>query len=510
MALVLDGVDQSAYLGAGLTSPCSLSCWFKTTDMAHNGFLVCANGGATAFFGSRFRGDLASDVCGVQTYNGSWSTAETTNGCTTDTWHHCLVVYHSSTSKKIYLDGGTVAEDTTSNAPSLTNDITVGTHKITGGDFFNGKIAYVTAWDIALTSSDATTLAGGEDPTNVETSDIVGSWNLVSDYVADIGSDLTGSNSPTFDVDEPDIGTIHEITGTGAGTGAGSARLDSNYEITGSGDGSGDGSAIAGFNIPILGIDVAQGSGSGFLFLTKDLSMTGGASSAGSASGSIWVSKDFVLNDTDYRIKLTFDPDKQGILVTRTNTQTFANDNIWYDLRTKGFYPETYQQDCCAYDAIYYPHAHRQYAGLLVAADDGYLRVFDDKSLNDTGSNIDEAISSYTLTSPFMLNEEEMEGKFKSIQLYLGGKSLGTGAAQSDALSYEIYVGNSIEEVYANIKNGETPADSGTVTGSGRSSRQMVYGRGAYGVIKLYNSSVSSTWALNKLSAVIQPAGRIR
>lgn len=314
-----------------------------------------------------------------------------------------------------------------------------------------------------------------------------------------IGADAVGSSSVT-----------HECVGTGAGTGAASARLDANYEITGTGAGTSATTSVFGFESPLSGFGQGESGGSGFLFLTKDLTMTGGAFSAGSASGSIWVSKDFVLNDTDYRIQMTFDPDKQGILVTRTNTQTFQNDNIWYDLRTKGFYPEGYQQDCRAYDAIYYPHAYRQYSGMLFAAADGYLRVFDDKALNDTGSNVDEAISSYTLTSPFMLNEEEMEGKFKSIQIYLGGKSLGSGTAQSDALSYEIYVGDSIEEVYAKIEDGETPADSGTVAGSGRSSRQRVYGRGAYGVIKLYNSSTSSTWALNKLSGVIQPAGRIR
>lgn len=304
---------------------------------------------------------------------------------------------------------------------------------------------------------------------------------------------------------------VVEISGTSTTTLSGDlGSLLRDQYVSGDAACSGDANSLLGTNSPILGSCIVESGANGGITIEKDLSMTGGASSAGSASGSLWVSKEYVLNDSDYRIQLTYDPDKQGILITRTDVTNLTNNNIWYDLRTQGFYPEEYQDDCRAYDALYYPHSYRQYKGMLVAGADGYLRVFDDKATNDTGKNTDEEISSYMYTAPFAMNEIEMEGKLKSLQVYLGGKSLGSNSVQSDSISYEAYVGDSIEEVYAKIINDDTPAGSGTVTGSGRSIRKTVYGRGAYAVLKLYNSNISETWALNKLSGVIVPAGRIR
>ncbi len=222
-----------------------------------------------------------------------------------------------------------------------------------------------------------------------------------STMVGNIGADIQAA------------AVIHQVSGTCAAVSSGDLGvLLRDVLFSGSGDGDSTGTnGPLGFGTEFFGSCYAQSGAHGLVVLDKNLVMSGGASSAGSASGSIWIAKGFVLNDTDYRIQLVFDPDKHGILITRTNVISGGNDNIWYDLRTKGFYPEVYQDDCRAFDALYYSHSFSRYKGMIVAGADGYLRVFDNKATNDTGKNTDEAINSYMYTAPFRMNDEEMEGK---------------------------------------------------------------------------------------------------
>ncbi|GAH48659.1 unnamed protein product, partial [marine sediment metagenome] len=52
--------------------------------------------------------------------------------------------------------------------------------------------------------------------------------------------------------------------------------------------------------------------------------------------------KDLALNPETQRIVLSFDPAKQGIVISVTTIETGANVNYFYDLQSGGFSPETY------------------------------------------------------------------------------------------------------------------------------------------------------------------------
>lgn len=212
MALILDGINQHADTNTGLAisgSPCSIAAWIYADNVTASGIVAGLNDGSdTNFFVVQARGAVALDPVAAMEYGGAWKIADSSTSYTAATWHHVLAVFTNSTSRTIYLDGGGKITNTESQSAAVGGNFYVGTHRHPGGSYFKGKLAYVTVWkDIALTDGDAATLAGGADPTGVEAGSIVGSYNLISDFVRDAGSfDLIGRNSPTFDADTPTIG----------------------------------------------------------------------------------------------------------------------------------------------------------------------------------------------------------------------------------------------------------------------------------------------------------------
>ena len=448
-----------------------------------------------------------------------------------NSWQHVGAVFTSDTSRVSYYEGTAGTAETTEVNWDTNMDITLfggrSYNSVGRSAPFTGAIAECAIWSSVLTADQMTMLSNGISPLLIDPANLVGYWPLINSL-----EDVVGGRTLVHNGTEPNFtsiahpvviqplgmftgietsAVIHQVSGDCAAVASGDIGvLLRPVEFSGDCDGVGDASGLLGYNLPIRGDGRGKSRGSGSLSVLKNLVMSGVAYSAASGSLDAWKARGFVLNETDYRIQMTFDPDKQGIILSRTNVITGTNDNVWYDLRTKGFYPEVYQEDCRATDVLYYAHAHSQYKGMIIAGADGYLRIFDEKATNDTGKNTDEAISSYMYTAPFKMNEEEMEGKFKSLNVYLGGTSLGSESVASDGVSYEVFVGESIEEVYKSIVDGDTPADSGTITNAGRSSRKTVYGRGAYAVIRIFNSTISETWTLNKLNGVIEPAGRIR
>lgn len=219
---------------------------------------------------------------------------------------------------------------------------------------------------------------------------------------------------------------------------------------------------------------------------------------------------DWATNPSTHRIVLTYDPKRFGIILSRTTLSSGANLNYWYDLKTEGFYPETYPNACGIFCSTIYKSDSTTTNGLILGCNDGYLRNFYDDDKDDDSGASDTAISSY-ITIEFQLNEEDdKEGKLTSLTFELAGGASGGAFSDTDGLSYEIHVGKDAETVLEDIQDGATALFSGTLSGTGRKNRIRTRARGKWLGLKLYNSTATETWAVNRINGTVIPAGRVR
>ena len=215
-------------------------------------------------------------------------------------------------------------------------------------------------------------------------------------------------------------------------------------------------------------------------------------------------------NDTD-RIVLSFDPVRQGIIISKTTRSSGVNLNYWYSLKTQAYYPETYPEECAIYCNGYYDSISASTRALLLGGADGYIRHFKDSAKDDDIGGSDKAISSYFTLTAFPVGDgEDSEGKIKQIVIESAGGASGGDFGDTDAFSYDIHVADTAETVIEDVIDGATPALSGTVTGPGRKSRLRSKIRGQYGTIRLYNSTAAQTWAINKIMIDRSIVGRLK
>jgi hypothetical protein len=151
------------------TPPFSFSGWFRTDDLTTGQVIVAAADTATNDnrYMLQFWGTQAGDPVRAFAQSSSpavAASAVSTTGVSVNTWHHACAVFTSTSSRTIYLDGGSSATDLTSCVPVYYPDnISVGrTADSTPGGYFSGRIADVGVWaDAALTAEEAAVMASG-------------------------------------------------------------------------------------------------------------------------------------------------------------------------------------------------------------------------------------------------------------------------------------------------------------------------------------------------------------
>lgn len=220
---------------------------------------------------------------------------------------------------------------------------------------------------------------------------------------------------------------------------------------------------------------------------------------------------DWALNPAIHRVVLSFDPKRDGIIISKTTLANGTNLNYWYSLKTKGFYPETYPEEAAIFSSFNYESNDPNYREFIIGSNDGYLRYYLNTAKNDDAGASDETISSYVALPIEPLSEDsDKQGKITSLTFELAGGAAAGDFTDTDSLSYEIHTGNDAETCLEKIKNGSTAFASGTLNGTGRKNRIRVRARAAWLGIKLYNSTVSESWAINRVFGEIKPAGRIK
>ena len=203
MAYLLNGSTQ--YLSAtapinGLTKPFTLACWFNSTTVTVNQYLVTLCPASGNAWGISAHGGLAGDpILAIQT---GASTYSTTSAYSANTWTHACGVFNSSNSRTAYKDGSAGTTSTTSEAGvTAATQVIIGSVRFFGAfsQYLNGLIAEVGIWNAALTAAEIASLADGMTCDKVRPQSLVFYAPLVRD-LQDVRGGLTITNNNTATV----------------------------------------------------------------------------------------------------------------------------------------------------------------------------------------------------------------------------------------------------------------------------------------------------------------------
>lgn len=205
---------SSAFMVAATnrTVPLSLSFWGKTTDFTNTNCLAAWENPTNQsehymlLRGATTKKLTASDNLISPPAFGEASSVATPPSAT---WFHCCAIWASATDRRIWLNNVLATDATSVNVPTVVN-FNLG-RLGAGTNFYDGDMAEVAFWDVALTAADVKTLSLGFSPYHVRPQNLLGAhgqyWNFykngLNNAVSRMGSTLT--NNGTFGSDHPRI-----------------------------------------------------------------------------------------------------------------------------------------------------------------------------------------------------------------------------------------------------------------------------------------------------------------
>lgn len=223
--------------------------------------------------------------------------------------------------------------------------------------------------------------------------------------------------------------------------------------------------------------------------------------------------QDMGANPNEHRITMGFDRDRHGIKISITKLSDGSNSDWWYSLKTEGFFPEVYPDECGAYSLLYYDANDKDHAGMLVGCKDGYVRKFDDGQKSDVGGADNAiAIDSYVGLGPLALGSSGKQGKVTGLNVVTAGGGTGGSQSDSDDIDLKVFTALAAEEVIEKLLANTNPNFASVIKASGRqrggTKRQKA--KGAFVGIRLGNANAGETWGLEKVDINAKATGRIK
>jgi hypothetical protein len=175
------------FAGAALTgAPCTLAAWVYPGNVTSEMHVIglTTTGGDNGFLLLTIDGSQPGDPVAAYSGGSAYPQALTTAGFVANTWQHVAAVFTSASSRAAFLDGGNKGTNgTTSNPIGTIARTTVGLYRggSTGGPF-DGRIAEVGVWDVALSDEEVASLAKGFSPRLVRPGSLVGYYPLIGRY----------------------------------------------------------------------------------------------------------------------------------------------------------------------------------------------------------------------------------------------------------------------------------------------------------------------------------------
>jgi hypothetical protein len=208
-------------------------------------------------------------------------------------------------------------------------------------------------------------------------------------------------------------------------------------------------------------------------------------------------------NKSTHRIVMDYDRERLIVKVFITKMSDGSNSNYVYDIRTQGFFPESYSNNIGVFSAHYYEAIDPSYQKLYTGHYDSFIRYEDDDKKDDAGYSGDAAISSHAVIGPLQIGRDaSARGRMKTMSITTG--------TDTDGVTYDIHVADSAEEVVDDSLSGATPLHTGTISAGNRVQQIRPRSRGAWMGIKLENTAATETWQFEKLVADVKPAGDIK
>jgi hypothetical protein len=217
MAYSFNGTNQAITAAvAGVTAePLTIAAWFYPTRNTARTVIVslCDTTGGGAgdqmFYGLVEDGTVAGDpICATKHNGGGLSAvvaeAVSTSGFSTNTWAHGCAVFTSTTSRTVYLNGGSSATNTTNvstNANTVDKTAIGCLGRATNVAFFQGRVAEVGIWSVALTAEEVASLADGMTCDKVRPSALVFCAPIIRN-IQDLRQAVTLTNNNTATVAE--------------------------------------------------------------------------------------------------------------------------------------------------------------------------------------------------------------------------------------------------------------------------------------------------------------------
>ena len=162
--------------------PFTIAAWGNTSNNTEYNTLVnISDATVSAYHGLTFDGVAAGDP--IQAYSGNGSVngvARTTTGYSINTWAHGCGVFNASNSRSAFINGGGKGTNTTNITPSGMNRTSIGVFRATNRyDPFQGSIAEVGIWNVALTDDEVLALAKGFTPDQIRPQSLIAYLPLV-------------------------------------------------------------------------------------------------------------------------------------------------------------------------------------------------------------------------------------------------------------------------------------------------------------------------------------------
>ncbi len=227
---------------------------------------------------------------------------------------------------------------------------------------------------------------------------------------------------------------------------------------------------------------------------------------------------DEAADPTTHRITMAYDRIRAGLLISITKLSDGSNSNWWLDLRSKGFFPESYTDECGVYALFHYGANDTAYRDLLLGCKDGYIRKFnsalksDNNSADAAGVGTD-AISSHVTFGPIPMSDDpKFTGKLTGLNCVTAGGATDGSQSDSDNIECRVFTADSAENVIEKLSADTSPDMAKTIKAPGRqrggSTRRKV--KGVYMGIKLENTTAAETWGFEQLMIDLKNSGRLK
>ncbi len=188
-------------------APLSVAAWFKIDNLTHVGAILGIGDASTGnnLWGLDVAGTVAGDPLRFFSFDGTFSSADASTAPTANTWHHACGVELSTTSRAVYLDGGSKGTNTDTQSPDDVDEVQIGQYaRSTGDGDLIGDVAEAAIWNVALTDAEALILSKKYSPLFVRPESLVFYMTLVRDIYDVIGA-ISFTDVSTTITDHPAI-----------------------------------------------------------------------------------------------------------------------------------------------------------------------------------------------------------------------------------------------------------------------------------------------------------------